>query len=288
MSAIQWVVFLAYLATPSQPKEVLYSTENYDSYYNDYNTNDAQPNSYYNDYNTNDAFVTRKGESSLDTEELSRYAGTTAQERSGRQTIGELRQEIQYMQLVNKREMRQLRQEVSSIKSQLAAQNQMGHHHQQKQKIQDECSNYHSLSSPIRAISNSNSNTRRVWSDNSGYHGTPPGLDGTISEKMSDWGGHARYRFTRPFTRMAVQGEVNHLSSSAQLSCGTRHPAYIADPKAHDMEIGEMKEFVKVCYVRPGNICAFSTVITITRCPGDYFVYRLPEATAGAIYCGHK
>ena len=98
MSAIQWIVFLAYLATPSQPKKILYSTEYYDSYYNDYNTNDA--------------FVTREGEEepSLDTEELSSYAGTTAQDRSCRQTISKLRQEMQYMQVENKRKMRQLRQ----------------------------------------------------------------------------------------------------------------------------------------------------------------------------------
>ena len=241
MSAIQWIVFLAYLAAPSE-----------------------------------------QGESSLDTEELSRYAGTTAQERSGRQTIGS-----PYWQIGKLRqEMRQLRQEVSSMKSQLAAQNQMGHHHhhQQKQKIHEECSNYHTLSSPIRAISNSNSQTR--WSDNLGYQVW------SSFRTMPDWRGHARYRFTGPFTRMAVKGEVN--SSSVQ--CGTRYPAYIADPKAHDMmEIGEMKEFVKVCYVQSSNapsICAFSTVITITRCPGDYFVYRLPEAEhahiAAPVYCGHK
>jgi len=91
MVAIQWFVFLAVLAAPSQPKEVLYSDS---------------------DYNTNDAFVTREGEeeSSLDTEELSSYAGTTAQDRSCRQTISKLRQEMQYMQVENKRKMRQLRQ----------------------------------------------------------------------------------------------------------------------------------------------------------------------------------
>ena len=96
MVGLHGVVFLAYLAAPSQPKEVLYSTEYYDSYYNDYDTNDA--------------IVTREGESTLDTEELSRSAGTSAQERSCRQTIRKLRQEIQYMQVDNKREMRQLRQ----------------------------------------------------------------------------------------------------------------------------------------------------------------------------------
>jgi len=275
MSAIQWIVFLAFLAAPSQPKEVLYSTKYY--------------NSYYNDYNTNDAFVTREGqeESSLDTEELSRYAGSGAQERSGRQTIRKLRQEIQYMQLVNKREMRQLHQEVSSMMSQLAAQNQMGHQNQQKQKIQDECSNYHTFSSTSRAISNSNSKTKR-WSDNLWYKMC------TRCQTMPDWRGHARYRFTGPFTRMAVQGEVNSSSRDRRsIQCGTKHPAYIADPKAHDMEIGEMKELVKVCYVDSKHIpCSFSTVITITRCPGDYFVYRLPDAghgdMYGAVYCGHK
>ena len=81
MSAIQWIVFLAFLAAPSQPKEVLYSSE------------------YDNDYNTNDAFVTNEGESSLDTEELSRSADTNAQERSCRRTIRKLRQEIQDMQV---------------------------------------------------------------------------------------------------------------------------------------------------------------------------------------------
>jgi len=275
MSAIQWVVFLAYLATPSQPKEVLYSTENYDSYYNDYNTNDAQPNSYYNDYNTNDAFVTRKGESSLDTEELSRYAGTTAQERSGRQTIGKLRQEMQYMQLVNERELRQLRQEVSSMKSQLAAQNQMGHH-QQKQKIHEECSNYKTFHNPGRAISN------KV--DDLSYK-TDVGCMAYNANKYSDWQGEDRYRFFGPFTRMAVKGEVN-----SNYQCGTQCPGYIVDPKAHDMEIGEMKEFVKVCFFWKKSVpCLFSKSVTITRCPGDFFVYRVPDfGNQNSAYCGAK
>ena len=82
-----------------------------------------------------------------------------------------------------------------------------------------------------------------------------------------------------------MKGEVN-----GNNKCGKHSPAYIADSKARDMKIGEMKEFVKICLYDGAHSCAYSIAITITRCPGDYFVYRLPESeiSSNVVYCGHK
>ena len=97
------------------------------------------------------------------------------------------------------------------------------------------------------------------------------------------WHGTGRYRFSGPFTRLAVKGEVK-----GKWRCGTRYPAYNEDPKAHDMKVGEMKKGVRVCYIN-GRYCRHFGSITITRCPG-YFVYRLVACThycSGNIgYCG--
>ena len=92
------------------------------------------------------------------------------------------------------------------------------------------------------------------------------------------WHGTGRYRFSGPFTRLAVKGEVK-----GKWRCGTRYPAYIEDPKAHDMKVGEMKKGVPVCSNYGGRFCFRFGSITITRCPG-YFVYRLKAKDIG--YCG--
>ena len=106
-----------------------------------------------------------------------------------------------------------------------------------------------------------------------------------LEKKAPQWVGAGRYRFSGPFTRMAVKGEVNR-----NYTCGTRYPGYLKDPKAHDMKIGDTKEKVWVCFyshwhaTHLPNSCPYYSLVTITRCPGDYFVYRLPNLGQG--FCG--
>merc|ERR1712126_21428 len=180
----------------------------------------------------------------------------------------------------NQAELFTLEQEMAAIKAQIAAhlspnqpRNQISHY--QQKKIHDECHNYKTLNYPGRAITNHKASRMDTY--------------GSPDWTSPDWKGRNRYRFTGPFTRMAVKGEVHN-----HMQCGSwGAPGYIADPKAHEMKIGEVKEFVNVCFFKrnTNNPCGFSKSITITRCPGDYFVYRLPDAARGAgvgTYCGAK
>ena len=173
-----------------------------------------------------------------------------------------------------------LEEEMAAIKAQIAAhhspnqpRNQISHY--QQNKIHDECHNYKTLNYHGRAITNRPKSYKASRTD---IYGSP------IANP--DWKGRNRYRFTGPFTRMAVKGEVHN-----NMQCGCwGAPGYIADPKAHEMKIGEMKEFVNVCFHgMKGTPCGISKSITITRCPGDYFVYRLPDMLgSGGVYCGAK
>ena len=166
--------------------------------------------------------------------------------------------------------MNQRLAELQGQMSQNQGQNQMSQDFQNK--IHEECSNYKTFHNPGRAVSN------KVSSQS--YK-----IDTHNVNKYSDWQGEDRYRFVGPFTRMAVKGEVNR-----GYQCGTQSPGYIVDPKAHDMEIGEMKEFVKVCFFWKKSVpCVFSKSVTITRCPGDFFVYRVPDfGNHNGAYCGAK
>ena len=142
------------------------------------------------------------------------------------------------------------------------------------QEIRDECdpdSPYlHHLNLPRRSISykvDKKSARFDYYAERAGFR----------KQTAPQWHGTGRYRFSGPFTRLAVKGEVK-----GQWRCGTQHPAFIEDPKAHDMKVGEMKKGVHVCYNRYNTngdrSCRRFGSITITRCPG-YFVYRLVACT---------
>ena len=131
---------------------------------------------------------------------------------------------------------------------------------------QNDCHDYKTLNNPSRALTNK------------------VGIIGIkICDKPTnrDWQGPGVYRFGGQFKRIAVKGEV-----ASQNRCGTLAPGYINDSKAHDIEIGEAKE-VQVCFFWKGNPCWWATRITIKRCPGNFFVYRLPNAPSCYLgYCG--
>ena len=146
-------------------------------------------------------------------------------------------------------------------------------------KIQDECTNYMTLDSPRRATSYT---VNRKTAKYDYYSYIFLRKNERRKEMAPQWGGPGRYRFTGPFTRMAVRGEV-----SGNWRCGAECPVYIKDPKAHNLKVGEMKENVHVCY-RYTNKTWCHWKITITRCPGNYFVYWLRNLGPHMGYCGAK
>ena len=175
----------------------------------------------------------------------------------------------------HEQEIGSMKQEMDAIRSQLAALNSRNQAQSQvtykQEKIHEECTNYKTLNYPGRAPSNKARGSNDCKLDVYGNRKVNP-----------DWKGETRYRFTGPFTRMAVKGEV-----TSQYQCGARYPCYIEDPKVHDdLKIGEMKEFVRACCFYKNKPCGSNKYITITRCPGDYFVYRLRSGYFVA--CGSK
>ena len=146
-------------------------------------------------------------------------------------------------------------------------------------KIQDECTNYMTLDSPRRATSYT---VNRKTAKYDYYSYIFLRKNERRKEMAPQWGGPGRYRFTGPFTRMAVRGEV-----SGNWRCGAECPVYIKDPKAHNLKVGEMKDNVHVCY-RYTNKTWCHWKITITRCPGNYFVYWLRNLGPHMGYCGAK
>ena len=150
-------------------------------------------------------------------------------------------------------------------------------------KIHHECTNYHTLNLPRRAPSYT------VNKQSAKFDYQYPTKNAFYERRQApQWHGAGRYRFTGPFTRMAVKGEVQ-----SEGRCGTMVPGYIADPKAHNLKVGEMKDNVKVCHysrqyrgILSPCVEGLSTKVNITRCPGNFLVYRLPNIGYG--YCGAK
>ena len=189
-----------------------------------------------------------------------------AQDQNIEQEIGSLKAQNQNLE----QDMDAIRSQLAALNSRNQAQSQIGTYKQEK--INEECTNYKTLNYPGRAPSNKAR----------GYHDCKLDSYGN-SRANPDWQGENRYRFTGPFTRMAVKGEV-----TSQYQCGAELPCYIEDPKVHDnLKIGEMKEFVRACCFYKNKPCVYNRYITITRCPGDYFVYRLPKG-GSRVACGSK
>ena len=92
-----------------------------------------------------------------------------------------------------------------------AASNQMS-----PKRLHQECSNYFTLNHSRRSLSNAVGAL-----DHSAKYDYYP-----HDKKSAQWQGEGRYRFSGPFTRMAVKGEV---TKSGQ--CGFRLPGYLEDPK---------------------------------------------------------
>jgi len=208
------------------------------------------------------------------------------------QELASLKQEITQLKAHEYRQG----QEMASLKSQLKQQKPINdkdclmlqaqknkHIHKQllayPKEIRDECdpdSPYlHHLNLPRRSISYK-VDKKSVRYD---YYGPYDCYGRRRKQTAPQWHGTGRYRFSGPFTRLAVKGEVKGM-----WRCGAQYPACIEDPKAHDMKVGEMKKGVRVCYYNGPHSCRYVGSITITRCPG-YFVYRLKNLSDVG-YCG--
>ena len=84
------------------------------------------------------------------------------------------------------------------------------------------------------------------------------------------WKGTGYYRFQEP------AGIRMPSKSPGDYHCGTYKPGYINDPdgKLDDIEVGVETE-AAVCFDDYEGDCIWQYNITVTKCPGDYFVYLL-------------
>ena len=137
------------------------------------------------------------------------------------------------------------------------------------------CSNYISLSNPNRSVLNRRSHRYcdKKVADNR-------------SVKYPQWQGANCYRFEGSMQRMANQNEVKWYKM-----CNTNAGGYVEDPNVHDqLQSGQTIQDVKVCFFYSVfEPCRWKTKVDITRCPGDYFVYKLPETPGCPLaYCGQN
>ncbi len=94
-----------------------------------------------------------------------------------------------------------------------------------------------------------------------------------ISQASPDWQGEGYYRIQAP------AGDKIPTSSPGAKHCGTRAPGWINDEEGaiEQMEVGQEKT-VQVCFdAGSSDSCYYSTNIEVTFCPGNYYVYHLPN-----------
>ena len=88
-----------------------------------------------------------------------------------------------------------------------------------------------------------------------------------------DWQGSGYYRVQAP------AGDKIPTSPPKYLHCGTYYPGWIKDEDNAIFQMLEGQEItVKVCFVYGADPCDWITNIRVTKCPGDFLVYQLPNA----------
>ena len=92
------------------------------------------------------------------------------------------------------------------------------------------------------------------------------------------WQGQGYYRIMEPAGTVLSSSDpgINH--------CGTYGSGWIRGD-TDDIQVGEERT-VEACFTGHGDSCFRRKMISVTRCPGDYFVYQLSEVpTCFSRYC---
>ena len=140
-----------------------------------------------------------------------------------------------------------------------------------------QCSNYTTLTSEDRLITNR-------WDQSKGALGDKQGC-GTGQERTSpQWMGPQYYRFDGPtMKKMAVKQDVE-----PEGYCHSWASGHIEDSDVHNLPVGESYSGVRVCFAPAGNPsdCQSlpSTTISVTHCHGGFFIYELPDTP----YCSYR
>ena len=128
-----------------------------------------------------------------------------------------------------------------------------------------QCFNHYELTDPTRSVVHGGG----YYCDDDNYHTSP------------EWKGPGYYRLLAP------AGVKIPTSSPGYGHCGSSVAGWINDEEGaiDQMEI-EQEISTKVCFGWFLNPCEWNNEITVTLCPGDYYVYYLPNAPACDLrYC---
>ena len=104
---------------------------------------------------------------------------------------------------------------------------------------------------------------------------------GDTNELSPDWNGPGFYRIQGP------AGDKIPTSPPSLFHCGTDLPGWINDEEGaiELMEVGQEIN-VQACFRWRNGPCEYSTDITVTFCPSNFYVYSLPNVPIfWARYC---
>ena len=137
-------------------------------------------------------------------------------------------------------------------------------------QIPFQCSDYKVLNEASR---NENNDEFQYYCDKENDSGNP--------RPSPNWRGSGYYRLEEP------AGVRIPTKPPSGKHCGTNFSGWIKDDGGaiQKMQIGQ-EITLQGCFVWENDPCNHKNFITITRCPGDYYVYKLYETVCYARYCG--
>jgi len=164
--------------------------------------------------------------------------------------------------------------EIAHLQAQL--QNLKNQQHE-REKIPCECYQHNILDQPSRAASTYAPSHGQIIQFRSDYMWN----NERHKNLHSDWKGAGWYRFKGPFTRMAVKSQVK-----GGYYCSAISPGYLPNNAYDGIKVGDTKRNVKIPFNDQWK--KGCTVYThITRCPGNFYVFWLPQTNVGSRgYCG--
>ena len=186
--------------------------------------------------------------------------------------ISHQKTEIGHLQAKHQKQMSQLQADHQKSLSKLQAQLQnLKNQQHEREKFPCECYQHNILDQPSRAASTHARSHSQYRAD------YMPGLKGT----HSDWKGPGWYRFKGPnFTRMAVKSQVK-----GNYYCSAFSPGFLPNKAYDGIKVGGKKRNVRIHFLQRHYGCRVDT--QITRCPGNFYVFWLPQPFVGnRAYCG--